>query len=751
MDGVRMDGATMDGMAMDRAAWAASTSETLPPALPPESPLAMPVQSLRARAARDPALPPSRRPVTEPRGIALRRLFVIGGAIAMTAEGVREMYLVLGDGGLTALQLLILVLFASLFAWIALSFTSALCGFVSVLARGGLGLGITRDGPLPPLAAPTALLMPTYNEDPARVMAAIAAMHAGLGAAGRLGQFDFFILSDTTAPDKWIAEEAAYLALRDTTDPARIHDGGTRGNIFYRRRAKNTHRKAGNIADWVTRWGGAYPQMLILDADSVMTAAAVIRLAAALEQNPTVGLIQTLPVIVNGVTLFARMQQFAGRLYGPLIAHGIAAWHGAEGNYWGHNAMIRTRAFAAQAGLPELPGRKPFGGHVMSHDFVEAALMRRGGWAIHMVPALEGSYEESPPSLPDLAIRDRRWCQGNLQHAAILPARGLNWISRLHLLMGIGSYITAPLWLCFLLVGICISLQSRFVPPEYFSNTRTLFPLWPHIDPVRSKFVFAGTMAVLLAPKLLSWITLLFDGPLRRGCGGMIRALISMLIETLLAGLLAPVTMLVQSGAVAGILAGMDSGWNTQRRDDGGIPVGAIIRRYWRCTAFGALLGIGAWLVSTPLALWMSPVVGGLLLAVPLALLTGTRAAGIVLRRLGLLLIPEERAPPRELADAGTLFRTFAARRPPGVADMLGDPRLREAHRAMLPPPRRPRVDPLDPVLLVGLAKLSEAETLAGAMASLSSAETAAVLADGGGLSRLAELADPAMADGVMV
>jgi membrane glycosyltransferase len=704
------------------------------PALPPEAPLAMPTQSLRAR-------PPKRpRPRTGPWGIGLRRLFVIGGAVAMTVEGVREMYFVLGGAGLTALQLVILVLYAVLSAWIALAFTSALCGFVSLLVGGGLGLGITRNGPLPTLAGRTALLMPTYNENPARVMAALEALHESLATAGRLDHFDIFVLSDTTDPDVWIAEEAAFLALRNRT--ATATGTGTAGRIFYRRRARNHQRKAGNIADWVTRWGGAYDHMLILDADSVMTAEAVVRLAAAMERNRGVGLIQTLPVIVNGSTLFARMQQFAGRVYGPLIAHGIAFWHGAEGNYWGHNAMIRTRAFAAQAGLPELRGRKPFGGHVLSHDCVVAALLRRGGWAVHMVPALPGSYEESPPSLTDLSIRDRRWCQGNLQHAAILPTRGLHWVSRMHLLMGIGSYIAAPLWLLFLLCGILISLQARFVSPEYFGSARTLFPIWPHIDPVRSMWVFVGTMAVLLAPKLLSYIVLLLHGPERRGCGGAIRAFISLLLETVLAGLLAPVVMLVQSIDVVSILAGRDSGWNTQRRDDGSIPLRQIIGRYWRYTAFGLALGVAAWLVSTPLVLWMSPVVLGMVLAVPLAAITGTRWPGLALQRIGLLLIPEERRPPTELARANALFRLLGAQAQPGVADMLADPRLRAAHVAMLPPQRRPGIDPIDPTLAVGLARVEEAPTLAAALEQLSRAEKAAVLGDARGVARLVALAE---------
>jgi len=693
-------------------------------ALPDEAPLGMPTQSLRDKAST------ARRPSTAPRGIAWRRALVIGGAIVMTAEGTHEMYLVLGGSGLTALELAILAVFVVLFAWIALAFTSALCGFFSLISGGGLGLGISTSEPLPALKSRTALLMPTYNEAPARVMAALEAIHDALASLGILAHFDIFILSDTTDPDIWIAEEAAFLALRDRTNATE--------RIFYRRRARNIARKAGNIGEWVRRFGQAYPQMLILDADSVMTGEVIVRLAGAMEGHPDVGLIQTLPIIVNGGTMFARMQQFAGRVYGPLIAHGIAWWHGSESNYWGHNAMIRTAAFAEQAGLPELGGRKPFGGHILSHDFVEAALLRRGGWAIHMIPALQGSYEESPPSLTELAVRDRRWCQGNLQHAAVLPARGLHWISRLHLLMGIGSYITAPLWLAFLITGILISLQARFVPPDYFPSGRSLFPLWPSVDPVRSMWVFIGTMGVLLAPKLLSYMVLLFNAEERRGCGGAVRAFLSLLLETLVAGLIAPVAMLIQSMHVVSILGGRDGGWQPQKRDDGGISMRDVARAYWRYTLFGLVLGLLAYLVSLSLALWMSPVVIGLALAVPLVALTGSRHAGQALRRAGLLLIPEERAAPPVLARAMELQHRLTDAVSHGAIERLtSDDRLLAAHRAMLPPPRRRGIDPIDPNLVVGVAKLYDAACWTDATAALTSRETAALLADARGLELL--------------
>lgn len=707
----------------------APTRSIIHPALPDESPLDMPVQSLWKS-------PPSPgRPETSPRGIAFRRVLVFGGTIAMTMAAASEMYRVLIVGGLTFLESVVLVLFVALFAWIAFSFVSSVGGFFSMLFRGGRALGIDPDAPLPALSGRTAILMPTYNEDPARIMAGLQAIYESLEELGAIEHFDFFILSDTTDANVWVAEEAAFLALRERT--------GGHVRIFYRRRRKNVERKAGNVSEWVRRFGGHYPQMLVLDADSVMSGDTIVRLAAGMEQNPAVGLIQTLPVIVNGNSLFARMQQFAGRVYGPVIGYGIAWWHGSEGNYWGHNAIIRTRAFAEQAGLPHLPGPKPFGGHILSHDFIEAALMRRGGWAIHMVPALSGSYEESPPSLPDFSIRDRRWCQGNLQHTLVLPARGLNWVSRLHMLVGIGSYITAPMWLFFLIAGVLISLQARFIPPAYFTSEFSLFPQWPAQDPVRAIWVFAGTMAILLMPKVMGYVAMLTDSRMRRGCGGAIRAFLSLLVETLIAGLIAPVAMLIQSIGIGGILMGRDAGWNPQRRGDGSIPFGEMVQRYWPHTAFGLLFGAAAFAVSISLFLWMSPFVLGLTLAIPLAALTASGRVGRFFRWLGLMRIPEETNPPPVLARANELFRQLeesTAVRPASVRTLLHDPELMAAHRAMLPPPRRRKVDPIDPDLLIGLAKLDEADSLDDALGMLSRSELAAVAGDPRGLDRLQKL-----------
>jgi membrane glycosyltransferase len=479
-------------------------------------------------------------------------------------------------------------------------------------------------------------------------MAGLQAIYESVAATGQLSQFDFFVLSDTTKPDVQVAEEKAFHALRGRL-------GDTR-HLFYRRRDDNSERKAGNIAEWVRRFGDAYPQMLILDADSLMTGDTIVRLAGTMQRHPDVALIQTLPVVVNGNTLFARMQQFSGRVYGPVVAYGVAWWHGAESNYWGHNAIIRTRAFAAHAGLPELRGYRPFGGTVLSHDFVEAALLRRGGWALHMVPGLPGSYEEGPPSLTDMLVRDRRWCQGNLQHGAVLPAKGLHWVSRWHLLIGIGQYFTAPMWAMLMLIGLAIPLyQAGFswnnIDLPGFSPTA----FWRQQDPERFLWVFVFTMSILLAPKLLGYIAMLFDRDLRRGCGGAIRGFASMILETLLAALMAPITMYVQSRGVAEVLAGKDSGWETQRRDDGTLPLSGLLRSYGGMTLVGLLIGGMAYAISPALAAWMSPVILGMVLSIPIVALTSSRTPGRWLRRIGIFRIPEEVAPPEVLARASSL------------------------------------------------------------------------------------------------
>src|SRR6266550_3637625 len=643
--------------------------------LPPESPMAMSKQPLRdfeSRAGNQSAALES---------VALRRACIFAGTAAMTGAGCYEMYEVLQVGGVTMLEWTVLFLFVPLFAWIAFSFMSALAGFAVLLLRTRDPLGIDPDAPLPSIESRSAMLLPTYNEDPYRIMARLRAMYESVGQSGYSSRFDWFVLSDTTSPSIWIAEEKCFLRLRE--------DVGAQ-NIFYRHRLENTARKSGNIEDWVKRFGAAYDHMIIL----------------------------------NAKTLFARLQQFSGRLYGPLVAAGIAWWHGSEGNYWGHNAIIRVRAFAQDAGLPHLPGRKPFGGHILSHDFVEAALMRRGGWAIRMVPALGGSFEECPPSLLDFAARDRRWCQGNLQHLAVLPARGLHWVSRLHLLTGIGSYLSAPLWLVFLVLGILISLQAQFVRPEYFPKGFSLFPTWPAQDPILAAWVFVGTMGLLILPKLLAWILLLTQSRNRRQFGGGLRVFVGFVIETFLSGLIAPVMMIFQSRAVGEILLGRDSGWQVQRRDDGGLPRAELMRKYALPTLFGVAMAAVAYAVSLPLLFWMAPVIAGLLLSIPLAMLSSRQSDP----NAGLLWTPEQTAPPDVLVRANELAKGSDGVAVSPLRELCQDGSLLESHLVNLPDEKRRNRGEVDPNLAIARAKIEDAESFDEALGYLTQRETFAVL-----------------------
>jgi membrane glycosyltransferase len=696
-------------------------------AMPPEAPLAMPVQSFEkwSRKDRYKWLDPDRSYTPW-----IPRTAVFGGGMLITAYGAWEMYQVIKVGGVTVLEWALLVLFLLNFSWIALAFSSGVVGFVSLMRKKRSGLALPRQ-----LKARTAVIMPIYNEAPSRVFGAMQAMIADVRKTGLIAHFDFFLLSDTTDADGWIAEERALKEVRSEL-PADVA-------LYYRHRLKNTARKAGNIADFVSRWGAAYDHMLVLDADSVMTGHSIVGLAHAMENDIDAGIIQTLPLIINRNTLFARVQQFAARIYGPVIAEGLRLWMGRDGNYWGHNAIIRTKAFADYCGMPDLKGKPPFGGHIMSHDFVEAALIRRAGYAVYMVPGLVGSYEESPPSLIDLAARDRRWCQGNLQHSRIITAKGFHWATRQHFATGIMSYLASPLWLLQLIVGITIVLQSKFIRPEYFTGEFALFPAWPRFDAERSLALFGATMLILLAPKIFGLLVTLRHADDRRASGGGFKLFISFLIEIVISALLAPVMMLIQSGAVFQILAGRDTGWKPQRRDDGSIPMKDIIRRHRSHVLLGLITGVSAFLIATSLFAWMSPTILGLLLAIQVSWASGQLSIGLWLKQRGLLLTPEETAPPAIAGEANQQADRLHAR---GLDDcdairlLHADPALRAYHAAMLPAaPKRQRGAFL-PERALAESKLAEAENLEEAANWLQPKERSVVLTDRALLDILARL-----------
>jgi len=550
-----------------------------PPMLPPEAPLAMPVQRL------DGVPPAAREVATRPEGLWVKRLLLImlTAVVSLAASG--AMRTAFSRDGLGVFDILFLLTFVPLFSWVAFGFISSAIGFLQLVTG-------TKPGfvPMPRAAAPlttrTALLVPVYNEEVEEVFARVAAMSAAIAAAGGTGHFDVFILSDSN-PFHGKREEAAWRAVVETAPIP----------IWYRRREENTARKPGNIAEWVRRFGAAYECMLVLDADSMMSGRTMVGMAAVMQAKPSIGLLQTVPMIINARTFFQRWMQFANAAYGPIASTGLLWWSGSESNFWGHNAILRTRAFAESCGLPELPGAPPFGGHILSHDMVESALLRRRGWAVHMV-MVEGSYEEFPPTIVDMAIRDRRWMQGNLQHLRLLSASGLAATSRQHLMIGAAAYLTSPGWLLMLLTTVAQALVASDRP-----MTRQMPPA-----------VLVLTVVMLFGPKLLSLGWILGNGPRRRGFGGTWAVLGSVMVEMLLAVLLAPVTMVTQTKALVGLVLGIPAHWHTQNRESQRIPLRAILPDLREHLLLG-LVFAGVGFVNGVTALWLAPLTLGLVTA----------------------------------------------------------------------------------------------------------------------------------------
>lgn len=685
---------------MDRVAFTAAQPAYAAP-LPPLSPMEMPEQNFRRfKRSGDRSLP------IVP-GVWLARLALFGGTLGLTAWLAHQMYMVLSVGQLVAIEMVMLVLFVINIGWICFGAVSTLLGLV--LRPGAKSAGDA------PLTARTALLLPVYNEDTASFVGMACATLRALAERGMGESFDLFILSDTNKADVWMAEQALVDAARQDPEIAK--------HLFYRHRLRNRERKVGNISDWVERWGGAYEFMLTYDADSLIEADTIIELARRLQANPQAGLIQTVPRLVNAQTPLARVQQFASRVYGPLLARGLRVWFGDAGNYWGHNAIIRTEAFASSAGLPILKGRKPFGGLIMSHDFVEAALIRRNGYAVLIADDLGGSYEQAPPNLIELVARDRRWCQGNLQHLGLLTTRGLHPLSRLHLAMGAMSYLASPLWLMFLLAGMMLALHANLVPPNYFPDGWALFPTWPQIDAARAMMLFGLCMLVLYTPKLLGFLAFLRE-PASRGI--RFQSIFGFLIENILSALLAPVLMLTQSHSVLQIITGRDSGWNAQARDTERIPWRVLWSYHRRHTYVGIILAVAAWLISWSLLAWMSPALLGMVVSIPLAAFVSSKGVGDGLRRIGLLTTPEECREPGIVTAAGAGEARFAeTRRPETVPDLLGDEAALARHMAWLDPKTARRPGEVDATLAAGWLRLSDGV----AVQDLGGAEIYAVLA----------------------
>lgn len=553
--------------------------------------------------------------------------------------------------GLRPLEIVWSGLFFSLCFLASSGLSTALLGFLK--GRAAPHTSQASAAPLPR----SALLLPIYHESAEHVFAGIAAMRESLLRTPGGDAFEIFVLSDSRDPAKAAEEERAYrrvVALNAESIP-----------LYYRRRSRNERQKAGNLAEFFERFGHRYTYAVILDADSLMRGDTLVEMLRRMEAAPRVALLQAPLSLHRGATLFARGQQFVASVCGPMFTRGLAAWAGPQGNYYGHNAVVRVRAFLECCALPVLSGEPPLGGHILSHDFVEAALLCRAGWEVRIAHDLEGSWEELPATLPDYIARDRRWCQGNLQHLRIAFSQGLRPMSRVHMLIGAAQYLAAPMWLSFVAVGALLTREGSRVQREVALGL-TVF-----------------TLGALLLPRLLGWIETVRAPLLRRQHGGTLRLSIGILLEAALSFLLAPLLMLHHTRIVLSILLGSTVRWGAQSRRAQG-ELSKIARSEWVTTLLGGATLAATWAFAPFLTLLLAPLWLPCLASIPLTLLVSTEPAGQLLRKLGIFRVASESEPDELLLRAEDLRALTMGDASARFRDLVLDPVLNQAHVARL-------------------------------------------------------------------
>lgn len=569
-------------------------------------------------------------------GKSLRRYIYVTLSLLTAVSGVYIMFDILSANQLNTLEAIILVLFGISFSWLSLAFWSGVFGFVLQMLRiDPLSLKSTK-GLVPdntPITTRTAVVMPVYNEDTHRVIAGFEATLRSLESTGELANFDFFLLSDTTNLTIAQAERDAWQLLQERL-------GGLGKQAFYRRREKNIGRKVGNLAEFCQRWGANYEHMIVLDADSVMAGDCLLKMVRAMQANPRCGLIQTIPIPVRQTTFFGRFVQYAAVLYSPMLATGLAFWQTDAANYWGHNAIIRMRAFIDHCGLPTLAGKAPFGGDILSHDFVEAAMLRRAQWDVFLLADLEGSYEEVPCNIIDYAKRDRRWVQGNIQHLGILDTKDLHPISRLHFLLGAVAYITSLIWMLMLVLSTADAVVRAINANVYFTEAYQLYPNWPIAKTELIIALIVLTTVLLMGPKLLGVIVTLTHR--RKQFGGTWAILKSTFLETLFAVLIAPIMMVYHAYFVISVLLGFKVNWDSQEREGRLLPWGECIARTSKMTFAALLWGYVTYTYAPIFFWWLLPVLTGLVLSAPLVRYSSSLDWGRGARERKIFLTPNE-------------------------------------------------------------------------------------------------------------
>jgi membrane glycosyltransferase len=587
------------------------------------------------------------------RSLPLRRVVFFILVLISTFFAATAFMTIMMAARVSVLSWIVVLVFVFLFGWISMNFWTVVFGFIMCLRKRDEVLPVFEEaGPIAPQVR-TAIIMPVYNEEMARIYSSLRATYESLKETGELDRFDFYILSDSTDSGAILMEETAWSEL--------CRDVGGNGRIHYRRRKLRIHKKSGNVADFCRRWGSRYKYMIIFDADSLMEGELLVRMVNMMEAREDIGILQTAPMAMNQLSLISRLQQFASHVYGPLFFSGLRFWQLDESGFWGHNAIVRMYPFMKYCALPRLSGGPPFGGEILSHDFVEAALMRRAGWGVWLAYELEGSYEELPPNLLEELERDRRWCQGNIQHLRLMFMKGISLGHRLLFLNGNLFYFSSFFWFLLLFLMTFRAVANALSAPVYFSAQRTLFPSWPLEYRELSINLLVTTAVLLFIPKVLSFVLIIRSPQGARRFGGAWRLAVSVLAETVFSILLAPLRMIFHTWYVVLNLIGQKLVWKSQARHLKRTSFSEAFRAHWPGTAGAFIWALTAYMVSKTLFWWVSLIVVPLVLAVPISVFFSYPSLGRFFRRRGLFLTPVETAPSKVLC----LFQRFFYRNMP--------------------------------------------------------------------------------------
>lgn len=573
--------------------------------------------------------------------LSFRRAFFLSLVLLSTALGTWTISIILSSENLSLLRLMIIIVFSFLFGWISINFWSVLLGFFFSMCRKDPNLQLPKE--LAPITTGTkiALIMPVHNEEVGRIFAVIRAMFDTIKEAGVLDFFDIYILSDSTSESHCIAEEIYWAKLCQEVNGF--------GKVFYRHRKLHIHKKSGNVSDFCRRWGRQYKYMITLDADSLMGGELLIRMVNMMEMRPDIGILQTAPMAINQISLIARLQQFSSHVYGYLFFAGLKFWQLDESGFWGHNAIVRMEPFMKYCALPKLPGGPPFGGEILSHDFVEAALMRRAGWGVWLAYELKDSFEELPPNLLEELSRDKRWCQGNIQHLRLMFMKGISFGHRLLFLQGNLFYFSSFMWFTLLVLMTVNAAEIYFHKHVYFMAERSLFPFWVVEHRELSIKLLLVTTIFLFSPKILSFIYISLSKKRSVQFGGVFRLFISVIFETIFSTILAPIRMVYHSWYCLLNLTGRKLTWGSQARLQKKTSFKEAFRALFLWSILALLWGGFAYTISKTLFLWLSVILGPLVFGIPISMIFSYQSLGLFFRKLGLFLTPPEQSPSKIL------------------------------------------------------------------------------------------------------